>query len=75
MVNRKTVMVRIYREDREILKQMSSKSIATAVVTLIHGNKEDIKELVSAYMNSIVMPYIRDEVKEIENHLKTTLDK
>ena len=61
MVNRKTVMVRIYREDREILKQMSSKSIATAVVTLIHGNKEDMKELVAQYMDSHNMASIKDK--------------
>ena len=66
---RKTSLVRIYEEDKEFLKKMKVKSIAEAITSLIWGKKEQLEALVKTYMESEVMPYVKDKIEEIKSSI------
>ena len=59
------VSVKIYETDKEILKQMESPSIAQAVKTLLHGRKQDFKEIVEVWG----LEYINPKIEQIRKTL------
>lgn len=73
-MERITTTVRIYKTDCEILKRMHRRTIADSINILLNGRTKELKEvaedclkeIVKAYMEEEVNPYIKNKMEEIK---------
>ena len=70
----KLVSIKVYLEDKEILKKFNKGSIAQAIHSLLFGEEEEIKATIEAYLEREIKPYINRKLESIEESINTKLD-
>ena len=71
---RKTVIVKIYAEDRDILKEMKG-SIAQAINTLIHGKKEEVLNVIEGWGIEYINPKIEQIRKTLSEEVALEIER